>query len=610
MYLNRPYKKGFSLIEATLSGVLIIGAISLRTHFDAREMDLNKSKDFAQQITKVVYAMDKRILLDGVTMDPSIVGTETGASDSWDKLQELFIGVDHPQCGVPSGWSPSDDANKPMALIGCNEFLPGRMPFKMEMDVTLNSTPSGAFQSFVVDFYHDDADEFKKHFSRYATIKQTAVIKDRPQITGSHRYSIVDRTSGDEISPLECLRIETDCAIRAEHFTNHSGLGEDVYLRVGGQNMMQASIRFKGTSHNAAVCKVMKTPGVMEDSTCGITFDSTTDKLGVNAHVVTASKFEFVNNDGTLIAKCRDELGAEVVCGASTVDSGVEEGKTILRLNKLVAEAITVAGDFTVVDPADAYSQKFKIQANGKAYSRLDEVAGKSPAHMFAYGIKSENGNNELTIDDNGVILGNNDNSVLIDSSGTTIKGALPVHEPIPTEQLDSFNVNVGGAQNLGEFVTKSYLHSFYQLASIERSQSNVSKRILNCPDGNPSKIIGFPADTMMVESYSQKEAVCPYQIGQRIPKLDVTTRVPVFEPTRIQVVTNIKQTTTCRLDGDYLQVWYFQESGVAGARKYTPRFFLVGPKKSGRTTNVEVIIAFNVFQYCPSIAPPPPKVP
>ncbi|ELP6119056.1 hypothetical protein QTV43_000169 [Vibrio vulnificus] len=598
----------------------------MRTHFDAREIELNKSKDFAQQITKVVYAMDKRILLDGIMIDPAIVGTETGASDSWDKLQELFIGVDNPQCGASSGWTPSDVANKPIALIGCNEFLPDRMPFKMEMDVTLNTTASGAFESFIVDFYHDDVDEFKKNFSRYATIKQTAVIKDRPQITGTHRYSIVDRTNGDEISPLQCLKIETDCAIRAEHFTNFSGLGEDVYLRVGGQNMMQDSIRFKGTSHSAAVCKVMKSPGVMEDSTCGITFDNTTDKLGVNAHVVSASKFEFVNNDGAVIAKCKDESGVDVVCGASTIESGAEEGKTILRLNKFVAESITTAGDFSVIDPADAYKQKFKIQANGKAYSHLEELTGMSPAHMYAYGIKSENGNNKLSVNDNGVFLGDSSrnltvdgtklemgdgvNSVLMDASGTTIKGALPVHQPIPSKQLDSFDVKTGGKQNLGEFVTKSYLHSFYQLASIERTQSNVAKPILNCPDGNPSKVIGFPADTMMVESYSQKEAVCPYQIGQRIPKLDVTTRVPVFEPTRIQVVTNIKQTTTCRLDGDYLQVWYFQEGGVAGSKTYTPRFFLVGPKKAGKTTNVEVIVAFNVFQYCPSIAPPPAKAP
>lgn len=328
---------GFMLIEAILAIGLIAFATTMKIQNDQVNNEIEKSKVLGGDIAKIPYAIDKKVLLDGVQK-------EGGWNKSWDSsasvINGLFkkemIGKDNSSCA--GTWDPVAPENSSIGLLPCN-FME-IIPFNMNVKAKAEGGSDNEIKNFSVYFYHPNKESFDKHFHLYPSIVNSANLRTSPQVTGTHTYSIVDIRNGGNISLKKCSDIGEDCAIQAKYSTNNMGLGEDSYLRTNGLNMMHASIGFSSgdSDGSRAKCTKVDSAGSSEEVNCGINLNLKEGGNEVSSSVEKsyASEFLLSNSyltDGALVdVKCKDKNGNLGSCGISVVKSGAS-ALTSMKVN-------------------------------------------------------------------------------------------------------------------------------------------------------------------------------------------------------------------------------------------------------------------------------------
>lgn len=584
-------KRGYLLIEAILASALISAVILFRTQVEARHKETDNIRKFATDVVAVPYAIDKRTLLDGHTLNlPK--KTFTGAQDTFlNLLKQSLIGTNSAACR--GGWAPKDTANGALNLISCTQFNYKKMPFNFEMDGGYELATNGAVSRYYIDLYHKNSADFNKNSHVYPQLINFSRLLDSPQITGSHKYSLIHKASKKELTPSQCLTAKQQCAIRAEYFTNFVGLGEDVYLRVNGSNFMLSSIRFKGLASAPYECSKITPTGSASKVPCGIEFtpptSPTNGELVVNSDSTNSQSVNLANNKiknsgGSVIpVKCQwDRRGTitATACGMSVVSDPNNSNKVITRA--ALHEISSLGSIYTINETSR--TKTFEVQANS------GDV--KTKGNIAADGKISSKKGVDLSYD----ITSTNKNKLLIDQSKVEFDGALPQYK-----RGDAFAKTTGRAipkELAKELVTKGYMHSFNQIIDISVKNSGSAYSLYRCPNGQYASVIGFPYNSTLISSETQINRVCPYSQGRRLPRN--TIRLSLSKPTVGQVIGNVRLTSTigCRWEGDYAQAWFMNENKAAG--RFIPRFYLVSPRRyGGGVANIEVKMKFSTIQYC-----------
>jgi hypothetical protein len=580
-------KQGYLLMEAILASALISSAILFRTQIELKHDETESIREFAVDVASVPYAIDKRVLLDGHTLNLS-KKIFVGAEDTFTNLlKKSLIGNKSSAC-TGGGWVPKDSLNAGLNLISCKQFNPRRMPFRFEMDGGYELNANNSVRSFYIDLYHTNTQDFTDYAHVYAKLVNFARLQDPPQITGSHKYSLRHRSTKKELTPLECANARELCSIRAEYQTNYVGLGEDVYLRVNGSNFMHSSIKFKAMGTAAYQCSKVDTSGTITNTTCGIEYKAPTStssgSMNVNSDSVNAQSLNLANSrlkssTGALIpVNCRWENSStlqNVACGMSIVKDPSNSNKVITRA--------------TLHD----------VSATGKIY------ASNGSSKTFSVDAASGNVMAKGNVDSSGTITSkkganlnfDNRNRMLIDTSKIEFSGVVP-----RSTKVDTFRKVSGTSVSkelASELVTKGYMHSFHQIIDISVRTSGNRYNLYRCPDGQYARVAAFPYNSSLLMSGAQVERVCPYRSGSRLPSNNIVLSLQFPKPNTISGSVSLTQSYGCKWEGDYVQAWYMNEDRTSG--KYVPRFYLISPKQSGTgaVANVEVRTQFTTIQYC-----------
>ena len=586
-------KGGYLLLEAMLASVIISSAILLKTQIELKYKRIDEVRLFTSNVTQIPYGIDKRVMLDGHTLSLSKTSFEGAADTIKNMLEESLIGSGSSACD--GGWVPVDLANDSLNLISCNLFNPNRLAFNFDMDGSYELAPNGSVKTYSVVFFHKTSADFEKNFDIYPKLVNHARVMDSPQITGSHRYTLIDRRTDKELTPNECREATTDCGFKAEYTTNNIGMGEDVYLRVNGSNFMRGSIRFPESGSSPMLCRKVDSNGNHTTTDCGINF---TDRVSGSNDLDFSSRSSFSedfilanstikNGTSLLEAKCKSVTDTDVV-------SDVACGMTILK--KSSSELITRAALSEISSGGTIYThdgskRTFEVDASTGNITTVGNAIIKNGAEVVN-GFVAKNGN---------VAIHNGDGSSLskglnITSNEIRFTGDIP---KLNDSDVFSKRYNYSGdlKQSQNELVTKGYLHSFNQIIDIRTDiSSGQSHNLYRCPSGDYAKAVGFPAESTLLQSSKQIERICPFTANKGLPSVSVELSLVNNNDGTLSGTTKTSYSVNCRWEGDYAQAWFLNVNGGS----YLPRFYLVSPKThDNKVGNIEVKMRFTVIQYC-----------
>ncbi|HHJ3079718.1 TPA: hypothetical protein ACPVZG_003557 [Vibrio parahaemolyticus] len=574
---------GYLLLEAILASAIISAAILFRSQIELKHKQIDEVKALASNAVKIPYAIDKRTLLDGHTLGLP-TNKFTGAKDTVQNfLEKSLIGNSSAACS--GGWSPVDAANGAMNLIPCNLFNYAKMPFELDMDGSYELTPDGTVRSYGIDLYHKTDLDFEKYAQIYSQLVNYSRILDAPQMTGTHKYFLVHRTTGAELTPKECNLAKSQCSFRAEYSTNYVGMGEDPYLRVNGSNFMRGDIRFQGIGSATLKCTKITDSGASSQAECGLDYEQPSQDLTLNSRNANSENFYLTNSSlkntsGSLMpVSCVAYNGstrANVACGMTILKDPSNANKVISRaaLDEIASKGsiYTLNGSgktFTVAASTGNVETKGSVKADGS----LTVGANAS--------IKSANSAQKLTLD-NGQIH---------------FEGVIPT---LKDTDLFAKKTDLTNTKQLAnELVTKGYLHSFNQIIDVRVVNSGGTHSLYACPNGQYADVIGFPAESSLLISENQINQVCPYVEGRRLPQISLGLQLNMPTSNSIEGSVSMTYNVGCRWEGDYAQAWFMNVNKSTGS--FLPRFYLISPRKYGSNSvaNIEVAMKFMSIQYC-----------
>ncbi|CAH7406346.1 hypothetical protein VCHA53O466_50202 [Vibrio chagasii] len=344
--------EGFMLAEAILASVMIGAAILGKVQLDARSDKVTSEREFGREISEVLTAMDRRILLDGLLADSSDIwsGSESNTYDSVMWLKSELIAYKNPDCGQSSGWKPSNELNDEVSLISCNQLSENGLPFGLTMTTERSSLvgDSRVFRDWEIMLKFKDENQFEPN--TLFNIMESAKRHSNTRLMGVHRYKLVDVRSDAELLPTGCVMASSNCAIKATFESNYAGIAEDPYLRVDGSNIMRNGLHF-GTKAAPAQCfRNIRDSGMTRrmEVPCGINLTSETqsspDEVSVDAHTLSAQNLVFSDYQDSSGARmssasvsCTDIDGYDIPCGVSSLQ---EAGSVAVRahINSIVAD--------------------------------------------------------------------------------------------------------------------------------------------------------------------------------------------------------------------------------------------------------------------------------
>ena len=407
-------KRGFFMIEAIFA-ILLFAMVQVYQGLVSQDaaMEAN-AEELGKDLAEILYAIDKRILLDGrvdQTIDPNTgVVTKGDWNGVWGTTQEFFenmlgeqlIATDHPICGKPMGWVPKAPQNNGLALVNCYLMNETFTPFGFEFEAartSVNGVDTHVLGDWWFVAYQPTDADFEDNFKYFSTIRNKAELYDSLEMTGQHEVKFVDRTLPNYpelVSVRDCLAVKSACAIQFKYRV--SSIGEnanDPYAKIDGSTPFVGDLNFRTTAANPEQCFDADGQSV----NCGFDFDLTNGNLDLYANSMTGNEFKLIYEHGGVPIKtvCPDmgnaqwDSGAgkdiipDVTCGISVVN---ESGSAIaiahlnkIYANQIVTDVLETTGEIKIRESFDSSDPKFKnymkFTSDSIAYWAADSETSK-----------------------------------------------------------------------------------------------------------------------------------------------------------------------------------------------------------------------------------------
>lgn len=303
---------------------LVSGSVLMRAQYEKRENDNAQYRLVGREVSNIVAAIDKRVLLDGIEGRTTWDGQWNDTSSVMESFSKELIAKDNPECGAADGWHPNLNENKDVALISCEMNRGIFKGFSLESE----RVGSGKLlQEWNFTLYSKD-ERFDKMFNQYQRVLNSAKLADAVRVTGAHDYRLIDRVTKESITSQRCLTLRERCGIQASFKLNKLGIAEDYHLRVNGENSMRNSLTFASNA-KPAVCYRYDSSNKKIDTTCGLEYDIASEDLILNSKEVSTGSIHITaeNKDDTLspvFCQDTDSSGRQkkVLCGITAVQSG------------------------------------------------------------------------------------------------------------------------------------------------------------------------------------------------------------------------------------------------------------------------------------------------
>lgn len=388
---------GLTLLEAMLALSLLAYASLGKLNETVNDIKETESKIFGQDLAKMVYAVDRRLSVDGI--EAADWDTSAWANDNAvvnDLFARQLVGFDNPGCGMGTGWSPTEVSAQKVALVPCNFYSAKSFPYDLNVSAGIESASTDVDVFFFNFSFASDAD-FEEHFRGLLKAVTTARSVDAPGLKGAHNYQFVNSTTLVPYpTTVDCFNDRSNCMLRVTMETGAGASGD--YLKVDGSNEMEAGVNFRNGG-GIQQCTAWKgTSGAVsswslsvaaDNFSCGIIGGMGTTDVQVVANQITGEEIVLdqlctVKRKGTAGANANrlENLATTVPCGM-TQDGGIVSlaSDNFIANNAYITEVVT---NSVITRGIDSY---------GDIEVRVDNAAGTRTILMeSATGNVSANG--------------------------------------------------------------------------------------------------------------------------------------------------------------------------------------------------------------------------
>ncbi|MGR5365673.1 hypothetical protein [Photobacterium damselae] len=602
------------MIEAMLSLALIGSGMAWKAKVDNNYQTDERVRGVVDTVDSFVYGMDKRVLLDGTTWTGGEFSADN-AKESYKLIKNALVGVDDSSCSG-GGWSAAYSENSKMSLMNCYAMNPYNMPFGLDMSTNATqvaksnssdvSTPENSLKKFSVTLFYKNNEDFDKHLNVFLKLYKYAKVMNSPRITGSHKYMLIDRDSGKQITISECTSIKSRCGFSAEYVTNEAGESESPYLMVNGDNFMIDNLKFQDSNNptTAMNCTIVDDAGGEKSVPCG--FNTT----GVTLDEVSTKSFNkgfyLVDGDPAIQIGCHDDAGTPKSCGMVVVGN-----KGVLRINTVdtdslksqtieFSQKLSSVNDKFNVDASSGNIQGNDIWGTGNIHSKVsvfadrDRYGNSHTAELDSNGLRQKgNFQNHVNILSNGAVEVNSGNIMLNGSIART---------------------NAASRDNdyttLDQYVTKRFLAKFNAIGGARYDAAtgvyyNIPARCL----GNQSPHPMFIPHEIPVRSVSSDEARCQNKFGARLAMWkaylkDEGKGTPTARYRDLRRVLHLEGTVGCSLSRDSWVTWEVHKGGSGWHQsRYRASMNFIDYGVNGRNIRVLPVQAKgDVLLICPKI--------
>lgn len=623
---NIQRKRGFFIIEALLAIFLFsMVQVFLWTSEQDERMD-RKASEFGRDLAGVLYAIDKRVLLDSRV--DQVINPATGAvtkgdwNETWANNSEFFDGMlgqelvatNNPVCGDVAGWSPKVASNDRLALVKCNLLNEEHPPFGFNFEgarVSISPTDTHVLGEWYFLVYQPTDVDFEENYKHYSVIRNKAELHDTLEMTGQHEVMFVDRSLPNlpELTSVSaCYAAKSNCAIMFKYRTSQVGeLMDDPYVKIDGSTPLVGSLRFRTSAANPEKC--FKPDG--SEVECGLEFDLGTGNLNVNANGMTAADFNLIFEDTgntPVVTLCKDyksfSSGSPVdsVCGLSVVnDSGSAVASAYLNeihASTIYAESLETAGAIRIRQSLDPSNVGYK---NYVEY-RFDGVRGYYNNTMTG----------EMVFDNDGIALDALTNDLIMKGYDINMTASNSTTISSPDIDIKSDDARLVTSYNQGVNVLSKY-------ANVTSSKLATEAQVF---DG--VKIVGMDV-VPSGSSYGVDKKTCPVTETGARPTLQATTFPTSGFYTNVKAVGRTCRTNTSgffKLSGDLkFSHWWSGRNQVirvthnvngtvgcdpardtsvsyrltSNSTKWFPRYYFYGGSTGKEYSGVDM----TVIQYC-----------
>lgn len=394
-YNNR--NRGVTLIEALASITLFMFVIAQFILVLNNKRAEDREAAFAQDLSKIFYAFDRRIAKDG--FDSTLWSTT-----DWPDINTLrndlfplqFIASGNPVCGdAANGWTPLAPDSLDTMLIPCNFYAQKQFPYDIVPSATLELDAGLEINRAVFTIEFPNANVARDNFnSILGVINKTRAVLPIG-LSGTFFFEYWDGGSNvPYANSVECYNNIANCEIRAVVDFTGTNLN-DVYLRVDGQNQMKAPVDFEDNAGNIQMCdRWENTSGTQDGWTitpfaCGIIGGEGEDEVQIAVDVATAEEFVLdetcdMLNDGTInnpnVLLYDTDVGTFDPFGTSEqLDAGSSRLTIPCGFHKTIPD---VGGEF---DPVGSTLVTRNLSAD---YAKFDDVASRTVRTKRYYGEK------------------------------------------------------------------------------------------------------------------------------------------------------------------------------------------------------------------------------
>lgn len=389
---------GVTLVEALASIALFMFVIAqFLLVLNNKRID-EREDAFAQDIVKMFYAFDRRVSKDG---PDSTLWTAT----DWPDLASLrnnlfplqFVAYQNPVCGdAANGWIPQSAAADDVMLVPCNFYAQQTIPFDIQPSATLEidgATLEINRAIFAMEWA--TVAQARENFNNMTDVLRKAQGILPIGLSGIFYFEYWNTVGATPYAnSVECFNDVANCQIRAVIDFGGTNLG-DVYLRVDGQNSMNAPIDFADNAGNIQMCdRWENTSGTQDGWTitpfaCGIIGGEGEDEVQLAVDVATAEEFVLdetcdMINDGTInnpnVLLYSPDVGTYDPFGtAEQLDNGSAKLTVPCGFHKSIPD---VGGEF---DPVGSTLITRNISAD---YGKFDDIASRTVRTKRYYGEK------------------------------------------------------------------------------------------------------------------------------------------------------------------------------------------------------------------------------
>jgi len=417
--------KGFTLIEVMVVMSLLLGFLLIFLNMDIATNEKQNSRKVGTQLNMIVSAIDKRISIEGKSIDYWKNGKSWTGPSFRNFLTQELVGANNSTCGDTSkGWKPTlnmnglaqDTQEGKSVIIMHDNAINGKLipctlwtlyPYNIVPSAKLVSNADNNISNIILSFKFENLTDWEKGFSKFNESYIFAKEQKNTNLLTTKTFYYSD-AANNKINLNQCINLKNACVLNLDILVGSSGT-DDKKFKVDSSNSFETNLGFsKSIQSNEQIdCKIWTmdtttTPPTWNTriTSCGVTGGSNGEKeVSLIGNNIDAQNIKIT---GKCISYQKDfpnmSTNFNSECGLIDTGTIVELNTTTIKSSKLVADNIYVKTQTKINELAINKKEDNKNTTNTVDFLSYGKslLASKEPINVLTKSESEDIGNTKL----------------------------------------------------------------------------------------------------------------------------------------------------------------------------------------------------------------------